>query len=265
MGSGNEPVSVRQVVWILVGLAAVVVAGIWLGRLGVSTRRSPPTIDWLAAIGVLAFLVQPLATLLHELGHAFAVTRLGRRPALVIVGRGPWISATCGKVTVRFSPVPPRGVRHRGVCVYNPSGLPWRSIGWISLAGPIVTGVTLAAVIAIAPALWGAGALARLIIFLTLLGLVLSLIVNLIPRQLTSQSGAAKIGERDGWRARLAFKCHRQGLAPPHRPPRPSTASGTSLAQSVPQIPADERGTLEAVLLNEFESERDHGAGSSPR
>lgn len=265
MGGANEPVSVRQVVWILVGLGACVVAGIWLAREGVSPRL-PSLIDWLISISVVRLLVQPLATLLHELGHAFAVTRLGRRPALMIVGRGPWMSATCGNLRVRFSLVPGRGVRLRGACVYDPSGLSWRSIAWISLAGPIATGVTLAAVLAIAPALWAAGALARLIIFLTVIGLALSLIDNLIPRRLTPRADAAKLGERDGWKARQAFKCHAQGVAPPRtRPPRPNTASATSPAPPPPEIPAEERGALEAVLVTELErSERAHGAGSSP-
>jgi hypothetical protein len=181
--------------------------------------------DLVLTLFIVALLVSPVTTLLHELGHAIAATRLADRPALVIVGRGPWVSTKWGRVTVRFSLVPRRAKTKRGFCVYDRSGVPWRSIGWISLAGPIATGATLMAVLAGAPGLWTAGVLARYITFWTVVMLFGDLIVNLDPR--TPQAPAAPVGVRDGWRARHAFECHRKGLAPTSkRQPESAAASG---------------------------------------
>lgn len=249
MESLREPVSFRQVATIVLGGGGMLAAQVWLGRM-------PGVVGWLVLICVLQLLVQPVTTLLHELGHAVAVVWLGRRPALVTVGRGPWASAKGGRITVRFSLIPSRGVALRGLCVYDPSGLPWRSIGWISLAGPIATAITSAAILAAAPAIWPAGTLARYIVVSTLLMLAESLIVNLTPRPQRPRPQAAIVGRRDGWAARHAFDCHRKGIAAPAKrqssPPSISTNPGTT-PSPVHEIPAVERGALEAALMNEFE------------
>jgi hypothetical protein len=230
MGGLREPLSVRQVAFMLLLLAGAIAEGYWLGGAGFWRVSSLHMLDWVFSVFVFEFLVQPVTTLLHELGHAIAATRLGRRPALVIVGRGPWTSTKWGQVTIRFSLVPGRGIEHRGLCVYDPSGLPWRSIGWISLAGPIATAITLAAILAVAAStgLWAAGLLARYIIFWTVAMLALALIVNLIPRRRKPQAQAATVGARDGWVARQAFECHRKGLPPPSRRQAPSGAASAS-------------------------------------
>jgi len=99
----------------------------WLGRL-----HDPA--QWLALVLLLEFAVQPLSTLVHELGHAIAVAAVGKCPAHAIVGRGPWLTAQIGRFMVSFSPFPMRGVLVRGICRYDPAGISWRSRGWIALA-----------------------------------------------------------------------------------------------------------------------------------
>jgi hypothetical protein len=250
MESLREPLAVRQIAAIVVGGAGMLAAQLWLGRM-------PGVVGWLVLICVLQFLVQPVATLLHELGHAVAVACLGRRPALVTVGRGPWAPAKCSRITVRFSLMPSRGISLRGLCAYDPSGLPWRSIGWISLAGPIATAITFAVILAAAPTIWPAGTLARYIVVSTLVMLTESLIANLMPRQRGAHRHAATVGNRDGWAARYAFDCHKKGMAPPARrqaTPPSAAANPGFISSPMPAIPAEERGALEAALMSEFES-----------
>jgi hypothetical protein len=256
VGGGRESVSGRQVAFVLLGVTAAMAAGYWLAAAGFSPGSSLHMFDLVLALVIVALLVRPLTVLLHELGHAVAAVRLADRPATAIVGRGPWVSTKWGRVTVRFSLVPRPLRTQRGLCVYDGSGVPWRSIGWISLAGPIATAVTLGAVLAVAPGLWTTGVLARYIIFWTVVMLASDLIFNLDPRQQKPQAQAASSGFRDGWKARHALECHRKGLArPATRPSAASPASANTVghASPVPEIPAEEHGALEAVLMNEFE------------
>ena len=184
---------------------------------------------------ILEFVVQPVSTLLHELGHAVAVVRLGGRQAQVIVGRGPWAKLRLGRVHVMFSLLPARGVLFRGICRYDPAGLPWRSIGWIALAGPLATLVELALLLAVTPALWNAGPLARGVTVFAAAGLLASLVVNLIPQALGSDGPGALV-QRDGFSARQAFARHRHGRAPqlqPARLPGPALPA-VDVSRSVP-------------------------------
>lgn len=226
MGGGREPVSSRQVAFILLALTATIAAGYGLAGAGFSPASSLNMFDLVLSLFIVALLVRPVTTLLHELGHAIAAIRLADRPALVIVGREPWVSTKWGRVALRFSLVPRPARTQRGLCAYDGSGLPWRTIGWISLAGPIATGVTLAAVLAGAPGIWTAGVLGRYITFWTVVMLFTDLIVNLDPRQRKPHAQTTTTGVRDGWSARHAFECHRKGLAPPsRRQPQPEAAS----------------------------------------
>jgi hypothetical protein len=164
---------------------------------------------------VLEFVVQPLSTLLHELGHGLAVAWLGKRRALVVVGRGPWADLTIGRLDLRFSPLPTRGVSIRGVCAYDPARLPWRSLALIALAGPLATFLELVALVAAAPALWPAGPMVRALLLLTAGGLVASLLINLSAEPSRADGARAVIAQRDGWNARRALALHRQGAPPP--------------------------------------------------
>jgi hypothetical protein len=203
----REPISLRQAGVILLAGAVLVVSQRWLGPM-------PNLLGWFLLTAVLEFVVQPVSTLIHELGHAAAVVALTGRPANVMVGRGPWLTLTAGQITVRFSPLPTRGVRIAGVCRHDPQGASWATLGWIALAGPLATLAELLTVLAIAPLVWGAGAFARYLLLSSVIMLVESLVRNLLPRGMKSDSsGRAVVAVRDGVRARMAFERHRSGAA----------------------------------------------------
>ena len=120
-------------------------------------------------LGVLiaGLVVGPLLVLGHELGHALAVSRLARRGCMVIVGRGPFVRFRAGRVVILFSLLPTSGVPFAGICRYDPSGLPWRTIGWIALAGPLATAAELVGLAVAAPLVWTIGPLARFVLIIT--------------------------------------------------------------------------------------------------
>lgn len=111
-------------------------------------------------VGLITFYgVIPVLILIHELGHARALIRAGKRP-LVLVGRQPaafhWKTR---RLEVRFDPrlplqrvkatkTTPGFVRY-GVCVYDSEDLTVQQLRSISAAGPhasVVAAVAAAAV-----------------------------------------------------------------------------------------------------------------------
>lgn len=208
MRSLKGPVSLHQSVVVLMAVVGVYGVQDWTGG-------SLSLGQWLVVIAVLEFVIQPLSTLWHELGHAAAVVVLAKRTARVVVGREPWARLTVGRLDMRVSPVPARGVSFPGICIYESTGIPWRSRGVIALAGPLATLIELAALAAVAPALWHAGAVVRGVILLTAGGLVASLVTNLSREPLDGNRSRAVVVQRDGWNARRAFALHRQGAPPP--------------------------------------------------
>lgn len=159
-------------------------------------------VQYLLVLAILEFAVQPISTLLHELGHAVAAKRLGGRDVFVVVGRGPWATLTIGGVRVNFSPLPSRGVLIRGFCSYNQSEVSWRSRAWIALAGPAATFLTLILAFGFGADAWpGSGAMVRYLIVLSVLGLLLSMPVNLLPLRRDGRDVA-----NDGAKARAAFR-----------------------------------------------------------
>lgn len=169
--------------------------------------------DFLLALFVLAFVVQPLATLGHELGHAVAALTLGGQPSLIVVGRGPFLRVRADPTLVLFSVLPTRGVPFAGICRYNPSGLAWRSIALIALAGPLVTLLELIATVLLGSAVWESGTLGRMLIVWTGLWLAASLVANLWPRGGVTLPGSDQAFRRDGDLARYAYARHRAAAA----------------------------------------------------
>ena len=139
----------------MLAVPALIVSQYWLGVV-------PNWATWLVVVAIVQFVIQPLSTLVHELGHACAVTLIGRRQSSVIVGRGPWLTVKRRRVTVHFSVLATRGVRIAGVCRFDRSGLSWKQLGWIALAGPLATAAQLIVVLAIAPLLWAHGRTIRI-------------------------------------------------------------------------------------------------------
>jgi hypothetical protein len=164
---------------------------------------------------IVQFAIQPLSTLLHELGHAGAVALIGRRQSFVMVGRGPWLTVKRGRITVHFSVLATRGVRIAGVCRFERSGLSWKQLGWIALAGPLATAAQLILLLAIAPFLWTYGPSIRYLVVLWSIGLAGSLVINLVPQRSREPGGRATVTRRDGTQAREAFARHKAGAPPP--------------------------------------------------
>lgn len=206
MARARQPVSGRQLVGVLAGVAVAVVAKLGAGAVS--------TAGWIVALGALTFVVQPLATLGHELGHALAVAVVAQRPSLVVVGRGPFLRIRADPTLVLLSPMPTRGVPFSGICRYDPSGLSWRAIAMIALAGPLATLCELGALAAVASTLWSTEPVMRLLILLTAACLITSLTVNLWPSRATIAPGQQSSIRRDGVVARLAYSRHRAGAPP---------------------------------------------------
>ncbi|MGZ4326951.1 MAG: site-2 protease family protein [Solirubrobacteraceae bacterium] len=200
----------------VLAVAALIVSQYWLGVV-------PNFATWLLVIAIVQFVIQPLSTLLHELGHAGAVSLLGRRQSFVMVGRGPWLTVKRGRVMVHFSVFATRGVRIAGVCRFDRSGLSWKQLGWIALAGPLATAAQLILVLAMAPLLWTHGPTIRYLVVLWTIGLASSLVINLVPQRGKQPSDHATVTRRDGTQAREAFARHRAG-APPLQPIRAEAA-----------------------------------------
>jgi hypothetical protein len=214
MRSLREPVSSSESAQYLIFALAAFAALHWAGEpLGIG--------QWLAMWLVLGFVIYPFSVLVHELGHALAVTWLGKRSARLVVGRPPWFEVRIGRLDLRFSPLPTRGVTFNGICLYEPTGLSWRSLGWITLAGPLATLLELIAVLGTSPVLWHVGPLVRALVILTAGALLVSLVGNLSGERVRAGHGKAVVGQRDGWIARQAFALHRKGAPPPRRTSTP--------------------------------------------
>lgn len=206
MARAREPVSGPQLARVLAGVGVAVAAKLGAGDVGAA--------GWFVALLALAFIVQPLATLGHELGHALAVSLVAQRPCLVVVGRGPFLRIRADSAVVLFSPMPTRGVPFSGICRYDPSGLSWRAIAAIALAGPLATLCELIALVAAAPAIWSTGPVMRLVIMLTAACLISSLAVNLWPNRAATAPGQQRSFHRDGTTAPLAYSRYRAGAPP---------------------------------------------------
>jgi hypothetical protein len=227
---------------VLLGTSVLIVGKYWLGV-------APSFTTWMVVAAIVQFVIAPLSTLLHELGHAAAVALIGRRQSFVMVGRGPWLTVKRGRVTVHFSALATRGVRIAGVCRYDRSGLSWTQLGWIALAGPLATAAQLILVLAIAPLLWGHGSTVRCLLVLSTVGLAGSLVANLVPQRSSDPGERATVTRRDGTQAREAFACHKAGAPPPQ--PVGAAAAGDSLDELPPHwAPADpeKRRVFEAEL-----------------
>jgi hypothetical protein len=146
------------------------------------------------AVPLVLYVVGPLLVLIHELGHASAVVRAGRRP-MVVVGKTPPLFARRFRTfDLAFHPrLPlshfyPRTPWQRipktyvGLCRYDPRGLKVRELRSISSAGPhvsIIAGLCLGALTAVLPA----GSVAFWVAALGAFSALLDGFGNLVPRK----------------------------------------------------------------------------------
>lgn len=200
--------------------------------------------DVIIAFALVSFVISPLSTLAHELGHAAIALRVSSGPVFVHVGRPPpLLRWRFTRLQVNWSPLPPRGVPFAGLCLYRPARSPRGRLA-VTVAGPAVTAI-LVPVLLLAmatslsspgwvPATWGLGALTAFV----------SLLYNIDPRPATraERSGAATT-RRDGPLALAEFRAWRRGagartpgLSPPPTVRRQRQA-GTTAATRVTSIP----------------------------
>ncbi|HTX30789.1 MAG TPA: hypothetical protein VMD09_05355 [Solirubrobacteraceae bacterium] len=195
-------------------VVASLVAGMFVARIAGPVTQ----VQLVVLLLLLEFVVYPVSTLIHELGHAAVARRVTREPVSVVVGRAPYATFALDQVRVNFSFLPSCGVSYRGVCRFNPAGVSSRNRARIALAGPAATLVELCIAAAIGARVWDQASLfGRNLVAFILLGLVASLVVNLIPRN----SGPIP---NDGAQALAALKHDRaQTQLPIAAATRPST------------------------------------------
>lgn len=163
--------------------------------------------QFVLVLAILSFAVQPISILIHELAHAYVARRAGCREVFVVIGRGPWATFSLGEVRVNFSLLSTRSVLIGGFCRYDDADVDWRSRAWIALAGPVATALTLAVALGVGAEAWhSTGATVRYLIVLTVVALVASLAVNLLPL-----GRVGRVMPNDGTKARAAFRLHRAG------------------------------------------------------
>ena len=101
---------------------------------------------------VVVFVINPLLVLVHEMGHAFAAIRLGRRPDVIVGKTPPLFEARLPRLDLSFHFLlgsARRRIRAPGGCCYDRAGLTVSELRGVASAGPmasIAAGVCLALV-----------------------------------------------------------------------------------------------------------------------
>jgi membrane-associated protease RseP (regulator of RpoE activity) len=200
-------------------------------------------IDLVTAVALVSFVISPLATLAHELGHAAVALRVSSGPVLVHVGRPPaLLRCHLTRLQINWSPLPPRGVPFAGLCASRPARTPRARLA-VVLAGPAVTAFLVPAFVFAmvassdlpgwVPATWGLAALTAFV----------SLLYNVDPRPATQAERArAATMRRDGPAALAEFRAwHRDAgastsdvsLPTTGRQPQQPTATTATRASSI--------------------------------
>jgi hypothetical protein len=102
-------------------------------------------------VGVWAYVMVPLLTLAHELGHARVAIRCGRRPVVSVGKSPPLFARSFRSLEVRFHPrlpvsyfyplTPPQVLprAYRGRCTIDPVGLSVAQLREFYSAGPVAS------------------------------------------------------------------------------------------------------------------------------
>jgi hypothetical protein len=159
-----------------------------------------PELGWfpLTAIIVVAFyLLAPLVSLVHELGHAVVAVRLTGRPARVQIGDDESaLHVVVGRIDVWVNP---RG--GQPFCVFQTAGASPRDHALISLAGPAASALCVALLAAAAVSLHDGPAL---VLGLAVLGAAIAL-----NGMLTAVPHSDELGPNDGASALEMIRRHR--------------------------------------------------------
>jgi hypothetical protein len=160
---------------------------------------------------LVVFVLRPLTTLVHELGHGVAVAQLAQRRARIEVFGFPTLSGRLGLLDLRVGLVPAPG-RVAGVCVYATGDLRWRTRGWIALCGPLASLGQLVLLLATSPLWLSAAAPIRASLVISGWFLVAFVLSNLLPTHVQTRQQPRLA--RDGWTARECFANDRAGVPP---------------------------------------------------
>lgn len=161
----------------------------------------------LVALLLLQLVFVPVLVLVHELGHAWVALASTRGKVTVHVGRPTSaIQADWERLSIRWSPLPMRGVSMAGCCICDLRGLTGGQLLRFLLAGPLTS--LLAAIplglLALATGghpRWLAGALFMAAFETLFLGLF-----NLFPARMPSEKKAPR---RDGPKALAVLRASR--------------------------------------------------------
>jgi hypothetical protein len=164
--------------------------------------------NFVVALLLAEFVLTPLSTLAHELGHAAAAlkaTPVGTKVTVVVGRKTAAVGIVFERLTIWWSPVPARGVSFRGVCIWQAHLASHRDRLAVALWGPAITALLIPAYVAAAvltrtsptwiPATFGLGAFSCFI----------SLLMNLDPRTTSAERKARSI-RWDGPQALAAYR-----------------------------------------------------------
>jgi hypothetical protein len=161
-------------------------------------------------------VVAPLSTLIHEIGHAVAAMNAAPGKVTVVVGRkSTAIGIEFERLNIWWSPVPARGVRFLGVCIWNARLASPRGRLSVALRGPLMTMLLIPIYVAATviskdspawiPATFGFSAFACFV----------SCLINLDPRRTPEVKSSFR---RDGPQALAAYRAMRRNGPSPSSP-----------------------------------------------
>lgn len=166
-------------------------------------------VNFLVALMLAEFVISPLSTLAHELGHARAALRAAPGKVTIVVGRK---TAAVGIFFERFgiwwSPIPARGVSFRGICIWNARLATSRGRLAVAMRGPIVTALLIPLYAAAAVATRTSPAWIPATFGLSAFACFVGCLVNLDPR-ITAEEKKGSL-RRDGPQALAAYRAMRR-------------------------------------------------------
>jgi hypothetical protein len=168
--------------------------------------------DVMLALAVAEFVIGPLSTLAHELGHARMALRASPGRVIVVVGRhSAGLKIIFERLQISLSPVPAQGVGFHGICIWDSRRATPRERLRVSIAGPIVTAALIPAYAFLAVLTADAPAWIEATFVLSASSCVVSCLFNLDPRPANAAERAAPSkSRRDGPRALNAYRAMRQ-------------------------------------------------------
>ncbi len=173
---------------------------------------SPPHLGFLNLIVgffLAGFVIMPLATLAHELGHAVLALRFSADPVIVQVGRPPAIVEIASeRLSVSWSLLPARGVPFAGLCLWNMKYATDLERMAVFLAGPLVTALLVPLFLWATIASFGSPHWLTATCLISAIGALVSVLFNIDPRTTDDEVRTGQI-RRDGPRARAAFRAWR--------------------------------------------------------